>query len=191
MTNNVNTESPHGQCLTIQGVVVLFDSSFYQYALCISVELVGERESNERESNDGEPTALPVLRARWGKSYGVEKDNCCTATKQTELEYGLCAIANVLGNVDMFKVIWISIFFLFVRMPPSQGKKIAKGTDINATMMQAAAENGFEIVIIDDNCNDEFKELCSEKSLPGFIFVQENGRCGAVRRVWHVHGHVH
>ena len=76
-------------------------------------------------------------------------------------------------------------------MPPSQGKKIAKGTDINATMKQAAAENGLEIIIIDDTCNDDFKERCSEKSLPGFIFVQENGRYGAVRRVWHVHGHVH
>ena len=70
---------------------------------CISAEEVAENDVNET-----------ALRARWGQHYANEKKETKTIAKNSsEIEFGLCAIANVMAQPNMFEVQCFISFPLF------------------------------------------------------------------------------
>ena len=69
---------------------------------CTSVEEVTGNDLNET-----------ALRARWGQRYSNEKrDSIGIAKQSTQIEFGLCAIANVMAQPNMFEV------QCFISFPP-------------------------------------------------------------------------
>jgi len=165
------------QCLKkIQGVVFVLAPSFHCPVFCISVEEVLESDVGGNET---------ALRARWGKHYSTEKRDTMSINKTTssEIDFGLCAISNVMAKVNLFQVPCFISFVLFDA--PTQGKHWSgTGVEVLRKLQGAAKSKGLLLCQVTPTLHETYwSRGFKDESLPGFIFLQTNNRFGAVRRV--------
>jgi len=164
----------------IQGVVFALAPSFHCPVFCISVEEVLESDVGGNEA---------ALRARWGKHYSTEKrDTMSIKTTSSEIDFGLCAISNVMANVNLFQVnlFQVPCFISFVLFDaPTQGRHWSgTGVEVLRKLQGAAKSKGLLLGQATQTAHNTYwSNGIKYKSVPGFIFMQSNNTFGAVRRV--------